>query len=717
MNNTLYGLFFFLLLIIPRALPAQPADWLLNPTPYRAKVTEQGGDVVLSNGLVSRTFRIKPFLGCYSFKRLDGVGQEWLRAIRPEAEVNINGQSYNVGGAEGQFEHGYMKTEWLSRFQPAASGWVFSHYSIADTIRPLLTWQPKRWYSSQMPWPPRGIALTLHFKGANEALSGLMLNVHYELYDGLPVVCKWMSLTNSSTRNTRLQFFKSEILAVVEYESAVGGDGRLRTPPMLVSSNYAFGDMTSRYSNQTSFWKYDTLYTSQVNYNLKTNCLLECHPPVGPDILLAPGQTFESFRTWELLHDGDERERQGLAERRMYQTLMPWTSENPIFMHLVSTEPEQVRRIIDQCAEVGFEMVILSFGSGLSMEDTSAANIQKFKALADYAHAKGIELGGYSLFSSRHIGPNEDVINPATGKPGGAIFGYAPCMAGQWGLDYLAKVKYFIETTGFDLLEHDGPYPGDVCASQNHAGHRGLADSQWQQWALSDQFYRQLRTRGVYVNAPDWYFWNGSSKVALGYREVNWSLPRDRQIVLGRQNLYDGTWTKTPSMGWTFVPLSQYHGGGEAATLEPLAEHLHEYEAHLAQNFGTGVQACYRGPRLYDTDDTQALLKRLVNWYKRYRAILNSDVVHLRRPDGRDWDGIMHVNAQLSERAFVMLYNPLPEPITRRIQLPLYYTGLTKKALVSQEGAKARMYKLDRSYSVSIEVSIPANGYTWLVIE
>lgn len=707
----------YMLLFAPLVLPAQTTDWLLHPDVYRAVAKAEGADVVLSNGLISRRFRVNPFLGCYSFKRLDGAGQEWLRSIRPEAEVSINGQTYAVGGVVGQFEHGYMKTEWLSQFTPAASGWVFSHYSLSDTLQTRLTWQPRRWHGSRAPWPPKGVALDLHFKGAAKALAGITLTVHYELYDGLPVVCKWLSISNEGQSPLQLNAFKSEILAVAEYESAVGGDGRLRTPPMLVSSNYAFGDMTSRYSNQTSFWKFDTLYTSQVNYNLKTNCLLECHPPVGPDLLLAPGQTFDSFRTWELLHDSDDRERQGLAERRMYQTLIPWASENPIFMHLVSTDPEQVRRIIDQCAAVGFEMVILSFGSGLSMEDTTASNIQKFKALADYAHVKGIELGGYSLFSSRHIGPEADVINPATGKPGGAIFGYAPCLAGQWGLDYLAKVRYFIQSTGFDLLEHDGPYPGDVCASQNHIGHRGLADSQWQQWSLTDQFYRHLRAQGVYVNAPDWYFWNGSSKVGLGYREVNWSLPRDRQIMLGRQNLYDGTWTKTPSMGWTFVPLSQYHGGGEAATLEPLAQHLHEYEAHLAQNFGAGVQACYRGPRLYDTDSTKALLQRMVSWYKRYRAILNSDVIHLRRPDGRDWDGIMHVNPRLPERAFVMLYNPLAAPITRHIQLPLYYTGLTQKARISQQGGKTRTYKLDRNYAVGIEVSIPANGYTWLVVQ
>ena len=54
-----------------------------------------------------------------------------------------------------------------------------------------------------------------------------------------------------------------------------------------------------------------------------------------------------------------------------------------------------------------------------------------------------------------------------------------------------------------------------------------------------------------------------------------------------------------------FVPLVQYHGGGADATLEPLSEHLDSYGAHLAQNFASGVQACYRGPRLYDTDETE----------------------------------------------------------------------------------------------------------------
>ena len=104
------------------------------------------------------------------------------------------------------------------------------------------------------------------------------------------------------------------------------------------------------------------------------------------------------------------------------------------------------------------------------------------------------------------------------------IFGNAPCLASDWGTNYLRRIQEFIVATGLDLLEHDGPYPGDVCASTSHPGHRGLDDSQWVQWRLSANFYGWCRAQGIYVNAPDYYFFTGTSKTGMGYREDNWSL-------------------------------------------------------------------------------------------------------------------------------------------------------------------------------------------------
>ena len=135
------------------------------------------------------------------------------------------------------------------------------------------------------------------------------------------------------------------------------------------------------------------------------------------------------------------------------------------------------------------------------------------------------------------------------------------------------------------------------------------------------------------------------------------------------------------------------------------------------QYYGAGVQACYRGPRLYDTDATKQTVVNVINWYKKYRDILNSDIIHLRRADGRDWDGILHVNPQLKTKGLLMLYNPLKEKITRIIKVPLYYTGATTIVSVSEQGGKKIEKKLDRKYEIELAVTIEPESYTWFVID
>jgi hypothetical protein len=386
-------------------------------------------------------------------------------------------------------------------------------------------------------------------------------------------------------------------------------------------------------------------------------------------------------------------------------------------MHVRSAEPEAVKLAIDQCAAVGFEMVILSFGSGFDAENDKPAYLEQLKELVDYAHSRSIQLGGYSLLASRRINDESDVINLKTGKPGGAIFGNSPCLGSEWADEYFRKLRTLVERTGLDVIEHDGSYPGDVCASTTHPGHRGLDDSQWTQWRTISDFYQWCRARGVYLNVPDWYYLAGSNKNGMGYREVNWSLPRDRQIILGRQNIFDGTWYKTPSMGWMFVPLVEYHGGGAAATLEPLSEHLDAYAAHLAQNFGCGVQACYRGPRLFDTDATKTIVKKWVDFYRQHRAILDSDIIHIRRADGRGVDCMLHVNSLLKERALAMVFNPTEQPVEVKLRLPLYYTGLTDQAKIREQDGQPQTYTLDRGYSVVVPARLAPLGVTWFVVE
>ncbi|HTL54651.1 MAG TPA: hypothetical protein VL361_03190 [Candidatus Limnocylindrales bacterium] len=702
-------------------LPALATDWLIDPKRFPAGITQSsdGERLELTNGLVRRVIELRPNAATVTFENAV-TAESLLRSVRPEARLAINGKSFDVGGLNGQPIHNYLDPRWLRELTADPAAFHFSGLKIGPT-EPRFAWQKRsQWLSTDSLWPPSGASVTLLFSSP-QGMPASKVEVHYEIYDGLPLIAKWITVRNDSSVPITLNSMVVEQLAVVEPESIVDGTAanfRSTYRNLQVFSDYAFGgDMNENADAPAVHWQTDPLYQTQVHYQRQTPCLLECAPPLGPDVKISPGEVFESFRVFELVHDNSDRERRGLAVRRAYRTLAPWVQENPILMHVRSAEPGAVKLAIDQCAEVGFEMVILTFGSGFDIENERSEYLKQLKDLANYARDKGIVLGGYSLLASRSINLENDAINPKTGKPGGARFDYSPCLCSRWGLDYFRKLKQFYETTGCGVLEHDGSYPGDVCASTNHPGHAGLEDSQWQQWKLISDFYKWCRARGIYLNVPDWYYLAGSTKCAMGYRESNWSLPREQQEIIERQNICDGTWEKTPSMGWMFVPLTEYQGGGTAATIEPLKDHLPHYEARLANLFGAGVQACYRGPRLFDCDETKAVVKKWVGFYKEHRPILDSEIIHLRRPDARDWDGWLHVNPRLSERALGIFYNPLSEPIERRIRMPLYYTGLTDEAVIRHENGTIETVHLARDYSAEGRIAIPAHGRTWFVIQ
>ena len=900
----------------------QQNDWLINGEKYTSKVipSADGKDLLITNGLIERQFRITPNFASSGIKNLVS-GQNYLRAVRPEAQITVNGQKFNIGGLSGQPIQNYLLKEWIEKLTNDEESFQYVKYTI-ENIKPRFDWKiRKEWIPRDVKWPAAGKELIVEFKApdfkvkeapreiiysdnfiklnpewniyasksnernsfinegkpgeimANENVSvyaerafpksataaecfvspgtdksstwgpgmalvfsdkivklnlkpskgcfgiwdgnreqefgkltdgqsyhlrlklfsnnifceisedgktwdelskiycaevplsvrvgkmdrsgkntdsrnpgnierchikyfsflgkpvlnqaepsivkGLVIKVHYEIYDGLPLISKWITAHNNSENKVVLNSFTSEILAVVEGESSVEGETDWQLPNMHVETDYAYSSMSNRKANNGAVhWMTDSTYTSQVNYALKTPCLLEVRPPLGPEMEIKHEEDFKSFRAWELYFDSFDKERKGLTSRKMYRTIAPWVTENPVLMHVRSANPEAVKLAVDQCAEVGFEMVIMTFGSGFNMESGDTTYYRKIKELADYAHSKGIALGGYSLLASRSVGAKDDIINPATGKPGGiAYYGNSPCLESEWGINYFRKIKEMYDATGLDIIEHDGSYPGDICGSNLHPGHKGLADSQWNQFATIAEFYQWCRSKGIYLNVPDWYYLNGSSKCAMGYREVNWSLPRAQQEIIERQNIFDGTWTKTPSMGWMFVPLTEYQGGGAAATIEPLNQHLEHYGQRLANLFGAGVQACYRGPRLYDTDSTKAVVKKWTDFYKKHRQILNSDIIHLRRADGTDWDGILHVNPSGDEKGFLMLYNPLEKPIKFELNVPVYYTGLSNKVQVAEQEGVAKSYTINRDYMITLSVTIPAKGYQYYVLK
>ena len=73
-----------------------------------------------------------------------------------------------------------------------------------------------------------------------------------------------------------------------------------------------------------------------------------------------------------------------------------------------------------------------------------------------------------------------------------------------------------------------------------------------------------------------------------------------------------------------------------------------------------------------------------------------SDLIHVRRPDGRSIDCVLHANAQISPCGLAMLYNPTRKTQRTTLKLPLYYTGLSEVAKVREGDGEPKQYKIDR---------------------
>ena len=708
------------LLSPPTARAAQRPDWLLDPSSFKSRVVTSSSkdQVEMNNGLLRRVIRLSPNAATVALDHLI-TGESLVRGVKPEAIIELEGKRYEIGGLKGQPNYAFLRPEWISDLRSDSNAFRFVGYSVGKPVE-RMTWKQSRHHAADTLWPPAGVSLRLDFESPNTeaaaSVRGVRVSVHYEMYDGLPCYSKWLTVSNGTAKALRLDRFSSENLAVVERVSEVDELSEGRTPPNIhVETDMSFGGMMASGANRRSFrWLTDPEFHTQVNYEKRTPCLLDIGPDLGPAEVLSPGSVFESFHAWVLPFENTDRERSGLAVRKMYRLIAPWSTENPLMMHLVSSKGEAVTHAIDQCAAVGFELLILSFGSGFDMENENPATLEKAKSFSAYAHSKGIEIGSYSLLASRSVGGGNDVVMPVGEKP---VFGNSPCLESRWGTNYFRRLYEFHQQSGFTLLEHDGSYPGDPCASETHPGHRGLADSRWTQWREIDGFYRWCRGQGIYLNVPDHYFLSGSTKSGMGYREVNWSLPREQQVIHTRQNIYDGTWQKLPSMGWMFVPLTEYQGGGAVATIEPLDQHLDHYARMVESNLGLGVQACYRGPRLYDTDRVKSMVKSKVDWFKAHREILESDLIHGRRADARDLDWMMHVNPRLKEKGLLVVFNPLNQPVTKTLHVNAYYTGISQVAQVRHGNGTRTSVKLNRDYSMDLAVQVPPQSMEWFVLE
>ena len=202
----------------PPAVPSKTADWLIDGAPFVAELhhDSQAGRLVLTNGLVRRTWALAPNAACIGLDDLVR-GASLLRATNPEARLVIDGQPQELGGLVGQANRAFLLEEDIAQLTSAVGAWEFRDFE-SGPLEARMEWPRVRHHAPNAVWPPPGKHLVLRFTPPAERsqLAGLEAFVHYELYDGLPLMSKWVELRNGGARAIELERVTTEELSIVE---------------------------------------------------------------------------------------------------------------------------------------------------------------------------------------------------------------------------------------------------------------------------------------------------------------------------------------------------------------------------------------------------------------------------------------------------------------------------------------------------------------------
>jgi len=715
------------------------SDWLINPPVQTSSIQirpdEKGltAQLLITNGLISRNFLIADdSLACTSLRRAD-KDIEFVRSIKPEARVCLDGNWIEIGGLTGAPDQAFITPTWYPMLHSKPGSFRLTGIVTGPCVKPY-EWQPKCNAPQDIAWPAKGRRLTLQFAAPESSpYKGTTVAVSYEIYDGIPVMMKTFQLFNQTGKEIVVTKFEGEHLAVqpsnsellhvesdysfalANFRETSSGLGIHANGGRAEYKDYYLGGGTTRFIRDPNWGSMATLNPAEdIFLDDPENALLLSTPPTGPDWTVKPGESFDAFRTFEILNDSTERERNLLAQRRFYRKLAPQTNEKMFEVHApVTRDMKTLAPLMDQMAEIGFnQLQAPEHPGGFNYADPSENNIKSMKAICDYGKTKGIRVGAYQLMmASQGWGSKEEnynCIDPVSKKPGSA-FGQSACGASAWADMYYDNMWKTIEAAGMGAFKPDGPYHGDPCAATDHPHHKGLADSQWAQWSWMCKVLHEGQRRGLYLTVPDWYFLNGQACTGMGYREATDNIDITLQTVIYRQYIFDSTWQKTAQMGWVNLNTEVLHGGME--------KNLDKYERTFFVMLSSGAQVWVRGHRLYDGPQSRAMLLKWMEWYHRHSEVILGDIIHLRRPDGRDIDYTLHVNPGGKEKGMLLVFNPLDQPVKKQITVPLYYTGLNGSASFRKGDDSPRTVELDQDHNARIQVELPANGYGWYVFE
>eukprot|EP01084_Bolivina_argentea_P272528 464033_1 len=713
--------------------------------------------IELSNSLISRKFITTPnfftveynsYLSSSSYIMGNGVDYILRSPFSPEAIIGFNNKNYSIGGVSyinnSNTTSAFWTPSWLQKDNIMINDttWLFNNYKTSTTLNKLYEWTPGIRHSfDYINWPPKGLQLTVTFTPPKtapiEIQNYIKIKIIYEMYQGMPILSKQIIIESSSPYLT-----SSIYLTYVQVEQL-----KTNIPYSLGENNYKYwtpdqGDnkwsfmntqwgqypgylfLWNDYAHLTSILWYDD--TDKINF--KTNNYGGYEPMVisyftindqqtefsiqlNPNLPGTKNGIFKSFRTFELIFDSYNWERQSLSMRRLMTYISPSITESPIYAQTMNMSNSSVYRIINQCAQSGFEMLTFSFDSDFNMFTQNKTELNYYKQLIQYANSKGIEIGGYNLEAMTLNYTQYNRVEIDGSKPSGA------CFASGWYDNLTSYVDTWVNIGGTMFIT-DGPYPGYSCASLEHKYHNNLYDSTFRQIYMQQEWYLYYRNQSIYIHSPDPYYFYGINRNKYQYDEFTTTLPRWWDMTIYRQLMYDESYIIPVTAGWMFLPMMSYHEGQEDAIFEPLHKHIDEYSFALGQYFSYSVAATIRGYELWDNENTKQVVIKWVNYYKKYRHILMSDIIHIIRPNNQNIDAILHVNHLLIDPCgLLIVFNPLNQTLIQQyIDLDLYYTGAKNTIYIAyQEERPFKQITLNNQYKYTLNFNISARNISYWV--
>ena len=218
------------------------------------------------------------------------------------------------------------------------------------------------------------------------------------------------------------------------------------------------------------------------------------------------------------------------------------------------------------------------------------------------------------------------------------------------------------------------------------------------------------------ISAPDPYeLAAGTWNQPIGYTDAWGGVGEPwTWLLLGRTYIFDGTHWKTPTNGGVCFDLNR--AGGMSSP-----EELQFFDTGLATFIGAAGRE-FQGGALWQNDASKALLLKWTATLKRFRAVLNGDIVHVLKPSGRQYDALMHVlpSAAPGEPAgFVLIYNPSTTAAANvSTALSVYYCGFSVGANVRVEwdDGSTEQATQDAFFSLRLRRLVPALGYVWAAL-